>query len=206
MSRRTSRLNPTALALAMMLAVGPAANAGASFDFLFSMSNVSDDDQYFLNLAVSNYGYDRRILEPVLPRIRSVEVDLPVILFLAKESGRPVDFIVDMRAQGLSWTLVIARLALPVDVLFVGIDRDPGPPFGKAWGYWRKSPRSVRLSDADVTGLVQLQIGARASGLAPFELARARGEGKRIVTLVAEKKGRPYHRGKPGHAKGHGHH
>jgi len=206
MRHLTSKLAPVALVLALLVGTGPAANAGASFDFLFSMNNVSDDDQYFLNLAVSNYGYDRRILEPVLPRIRYVEIDLPVILFLAKESGRPVDFIVDLRARGLSWSVIFTRLDLPVDVLFVGIDRDPGPPFGRAWGYWRKNPRGVRLSDADVTGLVQLQIGARTSGLAPFELARARGQGKRVVALVAERKGRPYHQGKPAHAKGHRHH
>src|SRR5881628_857747 len=206
MRHLTSKLAPVALVLALLVGTGPAANAGASFDFLFSMNNVSDDDQYFLNLAVSNYGYDRRILEPVLPRIRYVEIDLPVILFLAKESGRPVDFIVDLRARGLSWSVIFTRLDLPVDVLFVGIDRDPGPPFGRAWGYWRKNPRGVRLNDADVTGLVQLQIGARTSGLAPFELARARGQGKRVVALVAERKGRPYHQGKPAHAKGHRHH
>jgi hypothetical protein len=213
MRHRSLTLAPIAMALALVTGAGPA-QAGASFDFLFSMNHVSDDNQYFLNLAVSNYGYDRQILEPVLPRLRYVEVDLPVVLFLAKESGRPVDFIVDLRARGLAWSVILTRLELPADVLFVGIDRDPGPPYGRAWGHWKKSPRAVRLTDSDVAGLVQIQIGARATGLAPSELAKARGQGKRVVTLVADKRGRPYHKGKPAHAghpgkgkpKGHGNH
>ncbi|MBI1951900.1 MAG: hypothetical protein HYS34_11135, partial [Acidobacteria bacterium] len=45
-------------------------------------------------------------------------------------------------------------------------------------------------------GLVQVQIGARAARMRPYDLARARGQGRSIAVVVAEKKGRPYHAAK----------
>ena len=196
-------LGTAALALAVVFGA-PSARAGASFDFLFQMDRVSDDRQLFLNLAVSNYGYDQAVLEPVLPRIQYVEVDLPVVLFLAHESGRPPDYIVDLRAGGLSWSAVFTRCGVSPEVLFQGIDADPGPPYGNAYGYWKKNPRAARLSDADIAGLVQVQIGSRVAGVRTFDLARARGNGRSVFAVVAEKKGRPYHdhAGKPSESRG----
>jgi len=185
--------------LALVLCAAPVpARAGTSFDFLFSMDRVSNDNQYFLNVAVSNYGYDRVALEPVLPRLRYVEADLPVVLFLANECGRPPEYIVDLRSRGLSWSVIFTRVGVRSDVLFAGIDRDPGPPYGNAYGYWRRNPRGVRLSDSDISGLVQVQIGARAARMRPYEMARARGQGRPVAFYVAEKRGRPYHGGRRG--------
>jgi len=186
---------------ALVLATGTApARAGASFDFLFSMDQVGDDHQYFLNLAVGNYGYGRAVLEPVLPRLRYVEVDLPVVLFLANESGRGVDSIVALRARGMPWSAVFVELGVPLDVLFAGIDQDPGPPYGRAWGHWRNNPRGVRLDDGEVASLVEVQIGSRLAGVRPGELARGRGGD--VAAYVAERKGRPYRPGNSGHDKG----
>jgi hypothetical protein len=168
------------------------AQAGVSFDFLFSTSSVSDDDQYYLNLAVSNYGYPRTVIEPVLPRVRYVEQDLPVILFLANVSGRPVDAIVDLRAGGLGWSVIFSRVGVPYDVLFVDIDRDPGPPYGKAWGHWKKNPKRCVLSDSDIANFVNVQVGHRVTGISPYEIAHARSGGKSIATFVSDKKGRPH--------------
>ncbi len=199
MSTVWKRLAALALGLGL-LGWAPPASAGSSVDFLFSVEHATNDQQYFLGLAVSNYGYSRQVLEPVVPRLRYLEVDLPVVLFLARESGRPVDLIVGWRAEGLSWSVIFGRARVPVDVLFARIDRDPGPPYGKAWGHWKKNRRAVRLSDSDIAGLVQIQIGSRVSGVTPFELARARGQGRAVASVVAKEKGRPYQRAKP---KGH---
>ena len=169
-----------------------AAQAGTSYDFLFSASSVSNDNQCYLNLAVSNYAYPRTVIEPVLPRVRYVEQDLPVILFLANVSGRPVDAIVDLRYKGLGWSVIFSRVGVPYDVLFVDIDRDPGPPYGKAWGHWKKNPKRCVLSDTDVVNLVNVQVGHRVTGMSPYDLVRARSGGKSIATVVADKKGRPH--------------
>lgn len=187
------------MVLAVVLCAVPGtARARTSFDFLFSMDRVNDDNEFFLNVAVSDYGYSQRDLEPVLPRLRYVEVDLPVVLFLAHECGRPPAFIVDLRAQGLSWSAIFGQVGVSYDVLFAGIDRDPGPPYGNAWGHWRNNRRGEGLSDNDIAGLVQVQIGARSAHMAPYELARARGQGRSIAVVVADKHGRPYDKVKKG--------
>jgi hypothetical protein len=193
------------LALLGSLAAGTIpAMAGTSFEFLFSTDRVTNDQELFLNLAVSNSGYDRAVLEPVLPRIHYVELDLPVVLFVAQQCGRPVDYIVGLRAQGLTWSVIFTRLNITSDVLFAGIDRDPGPPYGNAWGSWKKHAASAKLSDEDIRGLLQVQMGSRWAGTSPFELARARSQGKSVVTFVADKHGRPYKNGGSEKGKGQG--
>jgi hypothetical protein len=211
---RTSRTSRVwALALLGVIAAGPGtAMASTSFEFLFSTGRVTDDHQLFLNLAVTNSGFPRAEIEPVLPRIQYVEMDLPVVLFVAQQCGRPPDYVVNLRAQGLSWSVIFTQLNISPQVLFAGIDQDPGPPYGKAWGYWRKNPSSLTLNDEDIRGLVEIQMGSRWAGSSPYELARARSQGKSVVTLVADKHGRPYHGGGAdkgekgkGHGKDHGH-
>ncbi len=174
--------------MAALLAVASPAHAGTSFDFLFSMSSVGDDNQMFLNLTVSKYGYERADLEPVLPRLRSVEVDLPVVLFLARKSGEPVEVIAGLRSRGFGWSVIFQKLEVPVGVLFAGIDSDPGPPYGKAWGYWKKHPRERLVArDRDVIGLAKLQVAARRHKVSPYTLIAERNKGVTIERYVAER-------------------
>ena len=181
---------------------GTSTPAATRFEFLFSTSHVSNDNQYFLNLAVSNSGYSRVALEPVLPRLAYVERDLPVVLFLARESGRSVDFIVGLRAGGMSWAAVFDRCRVAPDVLFVGINRDPGPPYGKAWGHWKKRGRGVRLSDGDIAGLVHVQLGSRWTSTDAWALAHENGSRSGVVRHVASKQGRPWAKAGGGGGKG----
>jgi len=177
--------------LAAALALGWAAPAAAqSFEFLFRDGAARDDEQAFLRLAVTDSGHSRRSLEPLLPRLKRVADDLPVALFVARESGRPLSAIVDLRAKGLSWSVILGRVEVSTERLFGGLERDPGPPYGKAWGYWRKHGRKSRLDDDDVALLARLQIGGRVSGLSPGELARQARKGRGVESVVTERKGR----------------
>lgn len=177
--------------LALALAAASPADAGI-FDHVFVSASVTSDRQLFVHLAFKDSGADRAVVEPLLPRLHNVDVDLPVILFLAGRSGRPVDGVIALRVKGLGWDSVLRELGLSYDVLFVGLDSDPGPPYGKAWGYWKKNPRGVRLADGDFFALVELQLGGRLSGVGSFELARARAAGTPVVVFVADKHGRPH--------------
>ena len=179
-----------ALLLPFAAAIRPAV-ASISYDFLFDLSRVRDDGQYFLNRAVSDSGLPRRMVEPVLPRLDYLDVDLPVVLFLSRASARPPEIIVGLRAQGLSWSSILYRLNLATDILFAGIESDPGPPYEKAWKYWKRG-WGARLTESDIAGLALVQVGARTAGIPPFTLARGRGDGRPVVTAVAEELGRPY--------------
>ena len=202
-SRRTRRASVAVLVLAgaALVAAAPA-QASARFEFIFDSGRINDDNQFFLHRVVAEFGVPRPTLEPVLPRLPRLEDDLPVALFLSKQSGQPLNVIVNLRVGGLPWSQVFERVRVAPDVVVVGIDRDPGPPYGKAWGYGKKHGRRARLSDRDIVGLVGCQMGHRLVGTSPYELARARGQGRTVVATVAEKGGRG--RGKGAHGKGHG--
>jgi hypothetical protein len=204
-TRKPVAVLPAALILALAAASGTAVAAPrASFHYLFDIDRVSNDSQLFLNLTVARYGPERPVLEPLLPRLRNLEDDLPVALFLAHRSYTPLADVVALRARGFSWSVIFTKVEVPVAVLFRGIKEDPGPPYGKAWGYWRKNPKSVRLSDAEIAGLVQVQIGSRWARMSALEMARSRGQGKKVPAMVAARKGRPWQAARAEHAGGPG--
>ena len=201
MQRRFTRFAGIVLIM-VATAAGIPASAATSWGFLFDMNNVTNDNQLFLHLAVGDAGFPRPVLEPILPRLPRIDSNLPVTLFLARHSGRPLDYIVSLRAQGVSWSLIFSRCGVPLEALYAGIDRDPGPPYGNAWGHWKKHGRITWLDDPDIEGLVQVQLGQRICGVPAYNLAYDRGRGMRVYTVVADTKGRPWKGGKPG--KGHG--
>ena len=189
----------------LLLAVAVPAKAFTRYDYLFDPSAVRNDNQMFLNLTVTDSGVARLSLEPLLPRIRSVDSDLPVILFLARQTGRPVDAIVDLRSRGYTWARIFSDLGLRYDPLFADFSGDPGPRYRTVWTTWRTRPTMLRLSDYQVRDLVQVQYGHRLASAPVVEVIRARTP----VVFVAERRGRTYSRlgVPPGHGgipPGHG--
>lgn len=196
------------LALVFLAAAVPA-KAFTQYEYLFDPGAVRNDTQMFLNLTVTDSGVARVTLEPLLPRIRYVESDLPVVLFLARQTGRPVVAIVDLRARGLSWAQVFNDVGIRYDPLFVDFDQDPGPRYRTVWTTWRTRPTALRLTDLQVRDLVYVQYGHRLAGIPVVEVTRARARGRTPVVIVAEKRGRTYTRlgvppGHGGRPPGHG--
>jgi hypothetical protein len=193
----------------LVLAAAVPAGAFTQYDYLFDPGAVRNDNQMFLNLTVTDSGVARVTLEPLLPRIRYVESDLPVMLFLSRQSGRPVDGIVAMRSRGLSWARIFSDLGLRYDPLFADFDQDPGPRYRTVWTTWRTRPTALRLTDYQVRDLVQVQYGHRLASVPVVEVTRARARGRTPIVFVAEKRGRHYARlgVPPGHGgvpPGHG--
>jgi hypothetical protein len=177
-----------------MTAVGSAASAvaGGSPAYLFNAGDVDDDTELFLNLTIRSYGYPRGTVETIVPQLSVVEADLPVVLFLARETGCSPQRIVKLRSAGLTWSDIFDRLEMPADILFVGLSRNPGPPYDKAWGFWRKHGRRAAIADDDVVELARLQIAHRLLGLPTFDLARFCRGGKPVAGVVADRKGRAW--------------
>jgi hypothetical protein len=203
--RRTA-LRTAAAALVLTAATALPARAQNVYAYLYEPDRIHSDNQLFLNLAVRDAGLAPAVLNPLLPRIRSVDSDLPVILFIARQTGRPVDAIVDLRARGLSWAEVFRRLGISYDTLFTGIDRDPGPYYRSTWTYWTAHRAAPRFTDLQVRELARLQLAQRLANVPVIEVARVRNP----VVVVADKHGRPWARAMgvpPGHGgvpPGHG--
>jgi hypothetical protein len=185
---------------------------------------LSDDARIFLNVTNDYFAPPPTVAVELVRNSPVPEDDFPVILYLARASRRPPQEIQRLRADYLSWSDIMDRSNVSPSVLFAGIDRDPGPPYGKAWGYWRKHARdeSLRFRDRDVVELVKLQVASRSQRVSPYAVASVRQKEITVERYVAEKnrgkypktkggshapgQAKPKGSGKPpGHDKPHGH-
>lgn len=108
------------------------------------------------------------------------EEDFLVALHLARVSGRKLDLIVGWRSAGASWEDIRHRCELEPRVFRVDLphDRDPGPPYGRAWGHWKKrSKKALRLSDEEVRAHVVLRVLSDYTKKPAAEILRQRREG-----------------------------
>lgn len=142
-----------------------------------------------------------------LERRRLPEDDISVLLFLSARARVAPEVILRWRLGGESWWLITERLRLdPVTVYYVPIPEHvrPGPPFGKAYGYFRQhhqkkglASRLVEkqsghlLDDDDIRNLVQLRLVSEYYGYRPEYVMERRGGGEhfgRIIRTEHEKK------------------
>ena len=173
---------------ALLLSMG-VAHASVAFDVAVGM-NLNEDTRIFLN--VTNQTWQPAVPTTLIQGCAYPEDDFPVIAFLSYHSHRSPSFILNLRREGYGWADIFFQLNVQPSVLFVGIDRDPGPPYGKAWGYWKKHYRPgtrmrYRISDRDVVGLVKVQTASRHFGASPFAVIDAQRNGRRPEVFTANR-------------------
>ncbi len=195
---RTTRIG--LCALVVLAAVCTAPRAEVSFDVSVGL-NLGDDARIFLNLTNEHYAPTEHVATAVVRRCAHPADCYPVVMFLAGSSGIPSATILDLRLTGLSWAEVMFRLQIGPRVLFAGLDRDPGPPYGNAWGHYKKhrKGRAIVLADRDIVDLAKLQITARHYGVSPYTIVIERNKGVSVEKFAADKHRRK-HGGKPAHA------
>ena len=181
----------------VLFLVAGAANAEVNVDVAVGMS-INEDSRIFLN--VTNQTWRPPVATAFIQGCADPEEDFPVIAFLAYHSHRSPTFILNLRREGYSWADVFFQVNVNPSVLFVGVERDPGPPYGKAWGYWRKHYRPgarirYHLVDRDVVGLVKVQTVSKHFGASPLSIIEAQRGGRRPEMYAAQrwrqKHGRP---------------
>jgi hypothetical protein len=213
---RTCRSARAAVFAAVTLAtlLWPATASAADLFYNATIGlKVNDDARFFLNLTNEHYAVPERTAVAVVNRCPRPQDDYPVVMLLARLSGRSADAILTMRLHGTPWVDVFARTQVSPDVLFVGMDRDPGPPYGRAWGYWRNHghDRDARaaLSDDQIVDLAKLQIVSGYYHVSPYAVIAERQHGSTIeryamvhgrpAGAVAAKQGHPEHAPRPEH-------
>ena len=216
-------------AVAVLVAAGLASTVHAGGVDWSGSIGLSVGDGAYLNLSLNHFERDGTESLPVARRLTHPEAELPVLLFLAHESGRSANFILDLRLQGLSWWDVRARVGVAPERVIVALPRDPGPPHGKAHGHHKhgkhRRSKSLVISDAEFSDWVGVRILSSAYGVEPLVVFEARRAGVSLAEFtVAEDKarygrrehhssqrddkgrGRGRGRGRSGHRhKGHGH-
>ena len=181
--------------LALLVVAGlaaPTAQAGLDIDFGAAV-RIGDDNDLFLSVSARYFDEDRRSIDRVAVRYSNPD-DLTVALFVARRSGMSADAIHRMRTNGLSWWDISVRFGMPVDVWFVPVRRDPGPPYGKAYGHWKNHKRhkhhAVVLTDADVRNLVAVRMLHEYYGVSVDVAMEWRSSGRDLRVLVSNEYGK----------------
>jgi hypothetical protein len=173
----------------LLLAAAFATPSHAGFDVDFGASvRLGNDTDLYVAISSRYFDRDRAVVERWGARYTDPD-DLAVSLFISKHSGTSLDMIFDLRRGGHSWWDISVRMGVPVEVWFVPVRRDPGPPYGKAYGHWKKHPKNpgaVRLTDADATNLVAVRMLHEYYDV-PVEIAMDwRSSGRPLQTLMSD--------------------
>lgn len=171
------------LLLVLLAAIG-AARAGVSYDVTVGLP-IGDDARVFLNITNRTYAPPQETATTLIRRCPHPEDDYPVVLFLSQAAGRPPAAILDLRLRGMAWADILFSLHVRPGVLFTGLDRDPGPPYGKAWGHWKKQPKDrLVIGDREFVDLVKIQVTTRHYGVSPYTVIAERRKGTTVERYV----------------------
>ncbi len=167
---------------------GASAHAGLDIDMGATLQ-INDDTQVFLAVSSRYFERDREVIVLWRDRYDNPD-DCTVAFFLARHSGKSPQQIFNMRREGLSWWEIGFSLGVPVDVWFVPVSRDPGPPYGNAYGHWRKHKRNPEhhmfLTDAEIRDLVSVRMVHEYYGVDASVAMEWRASGKDIQSLMAK--------------------
>ena len=164
---------PALLLLGLFIAVLlMPAKANTPYKFLDDRTQAGNDQQRLLNTVVQHYGMTRDRLEPVVKTLGRIETELPVLLFVADASGKPLETILGLRrTQRLDWIEVMRKSGVKLNVLFEGVEGRFPEPYKASWTEWRMKYRP-ELTDDQIRELVFLQLAHRVSGRPMAELVR----------------------------------
>jgi hypothetical protein len=165
--------------------------------------SIADGELRSFYLAIGDY---YRVAEPRIVHVkkhyRMRDEELPVVFFLASCAHVEPDVIIDLRfRQRMSWLNITFHFGLTPEIYYVPVQR-VGPPYGKAYGHYKKHPhdyKKVVLVDEDVVNLVNLRFISDYHHVAPEMVMDLRGQGKKFVVVNEEiRKGKGGHRGDDG--------
>ena len=191
---------PALVALCTLLAAAPAARAN-----LGPLEPIADAHRALHHSLGLPEPTVVRLLERGVP-----EPELPAVGLIAHHARVPVARVADLRLSGLPFHDVALRVGVGPEVFYVPYAVDPGPPYGKAWGYYKKHPRArwsaIRLSDAAIIDSSNVLLLNRAYAVPVTRIAELRRGGRSFAAIhhdfYAEKHGKGVAKAaKPGKAK-----
>jgi len=223
MMRMLARATTIVAALALVLATPATAALNVNLDFLWN-PDPDNETQVYLHVANTAWAPPRDQVRAVYPRMKAPETDYPVLLFIASEARVSLVAVWDLRSKGLPWAQVMVKLGVPPERIFVEMPRDPGPPYGKAYGHWKNHQKGeVVVTDDDVFYWTNIRSMARYFHVEPATVVEWRGSGRTWKTVAAgeyrlhkeKEKGRKTDKAggagkddqgedRPGHSKGKG--
>lgn len=167
--------------------------------FLLNLSGndaYADTEGFYLALG-SYYKVPQR--DVIFIKERGIpHEEASVVLFMANRARVEPSVIIDFRLRNRSWMDIMLHFGLSPEILYVPVKRVYGPPFGKAYGYYKNKPRSkwkfIVLDDDDVINLVNLRFISEHYGYPPEKVIEMRAKSKGFIqineSIEKEKKGK----------------
>jgi hypothetical protein len=174
----------TAIALLVLSFAQPAV-AQTQWNLGVSIGNEGVNGFHF---SVGEY-YRVPEREVLVVRKRGIpDEELPVVFFLATRARVAPGMIIDLRLGGMSWMDITLRHRLSPEIYYVPINGGKiGPPYGNAYGHYKKHPRNewgkVRLPDRDVVNMVNLKFMSEHYGYPPEKVMQMRAEGRKFAAI-----------------------
>ncbi len=173
----------TLAAVLALLAAGP---AGAQTNVRAGIS-ISDEGVNSFYLAIGSF-YHVPERDVISVRDREIPDDeLPVVFFIAQRAHVEPSLVVKLRLGGQSWLEITRHYKLSPEIYYVNAGDVSGPPYGKAYGYFKNHPRSewreARLDDDDIVNLVNLRFLSSHYKRTPREIISSREAGHNFIVI-----------------------
>jgi len=148
--------------------------------------------------------------EVVVIRERRIpDEEIPVVFFVAQRARVAPAVIIDLRLAGRSWMDITVHFVLNPEIYYVPVPVEvKGPPYGKAYGYYKNKPRKewgkIVLKDPDVINFVNLKFISEYHSYPPEEVIKMRSANKHFIVIndeVRKGKGKKEHLGEQGKGK-----
>ncbi len=124
--------------------------------------------------------------------------EIPVVYYVASQARVEPTIIADLRLGGMNWLDISLRYGIPPSAYYIPVQHRPGPPYGKAYGYYGKFPKdqwtwkNMPLSNNDFINLVNLRFISDHNKVSPDEVIRLRSQGVDFINVNNQiKKGKP---------------
>ncbi len=152
--------------------------------------SVSDEGLRGFYLSVSDY-YRVPYREVFIIKERGIFYEeVPVVFFISQRARVAPSVIVDLRLSGRSWLDIIIHFGLSPEIFYVPVRVVPGPPYGKAYGYYKNKPKKewkkIVLADDDIVNLVNLRFISKHYAYSSDNVIRMREKGKSFIDINHE--------------------
>lgn len=129
-----------------------------------------DDFQSALHLVFDVWRPDAQAANRVAAADATTPDGFLVAAFLANRTGKSIEEIWAAYEKGETWWALSARYGVKPGDILVPVDKDYGPPYGKAWGYRQKKGQVEPLSDAEFASMVRVRTMVKATGMTPDQV------------------------------------
>ena len=120
--------------------------------------------------------------------------ELPVVFHIAGKAKVSPAALVALRRQKKTWLDITLHFGLSPEIFHVPVTKVPGPPYGRAYGYFKNKPKSewgkIKLNDDEIVHLVNVKFLSSRHHRSPDDVLRMNPAGRSFVKLHSTLKGK----------------